>query len=454
MRRFTFAARMGLLDKEALTLLQPDSTVVEIEFVDTYRRLNFGLGTALAFLQARGYSTPEMAVDLAVVSALINAADTRVSRAANSQNGWSREIDVIAPVSDPARWATHADVLSELLRFLSGDYFRFSFRPRPAAFETIVEAPGSLPLDGYDEVSLFSGGLDSLIGAIDLLTEGRRPMLVSHYWDSETSKAQQALLHQLDAKFPTNSPRSLRVRLGFDKHQVSTGELENSQRGRSFLFFSLATMAASALGVRRVVVPENGFIGLNVPLDPLRLGALSTRTTHPHYMAGFNRLLAGLGFGIELFNPFRHMTKGEMVLQCKDRTFLERLLPSSMSCSSPAKARYRGLSPRHCGTCVPCLIRRASVKAGFPGKNDPTPYVADSLTARTLNTAKAEGEHVRSFQLMAAQLASNPGAAASLARIPGPLNHAPAEVGAYVDVFRRGIHEVDVLLQNVRAAPS
>ena len=58
MRRFTFAARFGTLDRAALTLLQPDSTLVEIEFVDTYRRLNFGLGSALAFLQPRGYSTP------------------------------------------------------------------------------------------------------------------------------------------------------------------------------------------------------------------------------------------------------------------------------------------------------------------------------------------------------------------------------------------------------------
>lgn len=453
MRRFTFAARLGPLDNAPLALLQPDSTVVDIEFVDTYRRLNFGLGSALSVLQACGYTTPEKAVDLAIVSALINAADTRVSRAINAQNGWTREIDIVAPVSNPTLWSTQADLLSRLLQFLSGDYFRFSFRARPDGFATIVEPPRTLPLEGHDEVALFSGGLDSLIGAIDLLSDGRQPLLVSHYWDSETSKAQQALLHELGAKFPTNAHRSLRVRLGFDKHQVDTGELENSQRGRSFLFFSLAAMAAAAIGVGRVIVPENGFIGLNVPLDPLRLGALSTRTTHPHYMADFNRLLAGLGFGIELVNPYRHMTKGEMALQCRNKAFLERLLPISMSCSSPAKARYRGLSPRHCGTCVPCLIRRASIDAGFPGVADPTAYVTQSLTARTLNTAKAEGEHVRSFQLMAAQLAENPAAAASLVRIPGPLNDAPAEVGDYLDVFRRGIHEVQALLANVRAAP-
>lgn len=310
-----------------------------------------------------------------------------------------------------------------------------------------------MSLDDYDEVALFSGGLDSLIGAIDLLTAGKRPMLVSHWWDAETSKAQQALLQKLQTRFPTNSPRSLRVRLGFDKHDVSTDETENTQRSRSFLFFALAAVTAVALRAPRAIVPENGLIGLNVPLDPLRLGALSTRTTHPHYMANFNRLLAGLGLPVRLDNPYRHMTKGEMVKRCMDRLLLQALVPISMSCSSPAKARFRGLSPRHCGTCVPCLIRRASLQAGF-GANDPTLYLVPALSAQTLNTIKAEGEHVRSFQLLNAQLNANPSSAASLARIPGPLNDAPAEVDDYVDVLRRGIHEVDALLQNVRAAPS
>jgi 7-cyano-7-deazaguanine synthase in queuosine biosynthesis len=432
--------------------MQPDSTVVQVQFIGAYRRLDFGLGSALDFLRALGRYPSETAVDLAILAGLINAADTRISRAANAQNGWSREIDLVIPVSDPALWAVQGELLSATLKFLTGDFWRVTFRDRPAGFEAIAEPPKTLPLDSYDAVALFSGGLDSLIGAIDLLTAGKRPMLVSHWWDAETSKAQRALLHKFETRFPTNSPRSLRVRLGFDKHEVRTDEIENSQRGRSFLFFSLAAMTAVSLSTPHVIVPENGLIGLNVPLDPLRLGALSTRTTHPHYMANFNRLLGGLGLPVQLENPYRHMTKGEMVKRCKDRQFLQALVPLSMSCSSPAKARYRGLSPRHCGTCVPCLIRRASLKAGFAA-NDPTLYLVPDLTARTLNTARAEGEHVRSFQFMAAQLNANPSWAASLARTPGPLNDAPTEVDDYVDVLRRGFYEMDALLRNVQAAP-
>ena len=47
---------------------------------------------------------------------------------------------------------------------------------------------------------------------------------------------------------------------------------ESTTRGRSFLFFALAALAASGLGGQPVIyVPENGLISLNVPLDPLRV---------------------------------------------------------------------------------------------------------------------------------------------------------------------------------------
>src|SRR5690606_1731714 len=146
--------------------------------------------------------------------------------------------------------------------------WRLFFRARPERMSSAVAPTEALPLDGLDEVCLFSGGLDSLIGAIDLLRDGRRPLLVSHYWDAETAKAQTYLLDRVRRRFPTPEPRSLRVRLGFDHNHLDTGEVEDTQRGRSFLFFALASVAASALQKPTTVnVPENGLIALNVPLD-------------------------------------------------------------------------------------------------------------------------------------------------------------------------------------------
>ena len=164
------------------------------------------------------------------------------------------------------------------------------------------------------------------------------------------------------------------------------------------------------------------------------------------------RLTDAVGLSVSFSNPYRHMTKGEMVSRCADGAFLRTVVSNSMSCSSPAKARYKRLSPRHCGYCVPCLIRRASLKAGL-GVKDPTLYTVENLLADTLATDRAEGEHVRSFQLMAKRIKKAPGLAKILVHKPGPLVDAPDEITDYADVFRRGVLEVGKLLQDVKARP-
>lgn len=454
MRRFSLVGRLGPDDKTRARIVQKDSAVYEIDFLNADRRLDFGIGHALDQLSALGLTPSEPAVDLVLVAALVNAGDTRVSRAINAQDGWTREIDLYVPVSDPVRWSALSHRVEALLKFLTGDRWRLFFRARTKRMSSIVPKTEKLPLDGLDDVCLFSGGLDSLIGVLDLLNGGRRPLLVSHYWDAETSKAQSYLLDRLQRRSPSPEIRSMRVRLGFDHNHLDTGEVEDTQRGRSFLFFALASLAASAFGKpTKVNVPENGLIALNVPLDPLRFGALSTRTAHPYFIAGVNGLLQEIGIEATLVNEYRHRTKGEMVKSCADRDFLKREVGNSMSCSSPAKARYKKLSPRHCGYCVPCLIRRASLKEGL-GAPDPTLYTVHDLVAQTLFTDKSEGENVRSFQLMARRLEKRPELAGILVHKPGPLTDAPSEVGAYADVFRRGVLEVAELLDGVTAEPS
>ncbi|POF33910.1 Qat anti-phage system QueC-like protein QatC [Roseibium marinum] len=453
MRRFSLIGRLGPDDKRKVNLVQSDSDVFEIDFLDGDLRMGFGIGHALDQLASLGLLPSERAIDLVVLAALVNAGDTRVSRKLNAQDGWTREIDLYIPVSTSAAWTASARSIESMLRFLSGDRWRVFFRDRTKRTRTLAVAPKRLAIDELTKVSLLSGGLDSLIGAVDLLSGGERPLFVSHYWDSETAKAQAYILNQLETRFGKEAFKSLRVRLGFDKHHLVTGETENTQRGRSFLFYSLATLAASAIvGQTTVDIPENGLIALNVPLDPLRFGALSTRTAHPHFIASMQRLIDALALDVELNNPYRHMTKGEMVANCADKPFLEKIVANSMSCSSPAKARYKKLSPRHCGYCVPCLIRRASLEVGLDG-DDETLYTVENLKGHILASDQPEGEHVRSFQLMAKRIKAKPGLAKILVHKPGPLHDETDEIPDYADVFRRGVLEVAELLKGVRARP-
>jgi len=225
---------------------------------------------------------------------------------------------------------------------------------------------------------------------------------VSHYWDGITSTHQVYCAEVLKRRFLGTTLHHIRARVGFPTDTVEHSAVEDTLRGRSFLFFALAVMTADAIGGDMVVhVPENGLVSLNVPLDPLRLGALSTRTTHPFYMARFGDLLKGLGLRVRLENPYAFMTKGEMAKRCADVPFLRKEAKHTMSCSSPGSRRYdpdpSQRTPKHCGRCVPCLIRRAAILEGWG--TDDTPYRIPDLQAQVLDTNKAEGEHVRSFQL-------------------------------------------------------
>src|SRR5207248_2601889 len=117
--------------------------------------------------------------------------------------------------------------------------------------------------------------------------------------------------------YNSSSVQRLRVRLGFPRDLVKDVGAEDSTRGRSFLFFALGAFAGSGFGKKFTVrCPENGFIALNVPLDQLRVGALSTRTTHPFYIELWNELLTILDIPGKVDNPYWSRTKGEMVTAC------------------------------------------------------------------------------------------------------------------------------------------
>ncbi len=85
----------------------------------------------------------------------------------------------MAPVSDTALWQGAAPVLQRMLRFLTGDHWEAVFRDRPQGFASIsTPALPNVDAPEFDGVSLFLGGLDSLIGALDTVADRARPLFV------------------------------------------------------------------------------------------------------------------------------------------------------------------------------------------------------------------------------------------------------------------------------------
>lgn len=455
MRRHLITGRYGPADRMQMPI--GDGEVeTQLDLVVGERGLNHGIGRALADLSRLGVFPSEIGVDLLVLAAHVHAADTRVSRDSEAQDGWTRELRLIVPVSEPDRWRAASPIFVRLLNFLTGDRWALGFRARPRDFACVAPvAPARLIGAPFDDLALFSGGLDSLIGGIDALEGGRTPLFISHAGEGATSDAQSTIFEALKANYRGRAFDRLRLWMAFPDGFVNASAAENTTRGRSFLFFALGVFAGTGLeGTFTLKVPENGLIAVNVPLDPLRLGALSTRTTHPFYIARWNDALNALGIAGRIENPYWDRTKGEMVEHCSNPALLRQLTPSSLSCASPTKGRWQGHGTQHCGYCLPCLIRRAALLKGLYPDTDPTVYTVPDLTAHALDTRQSEGVQVRSFQLAIDRLRARPALAPMLIHKPGPLlDESPPRQAALADVYRRGLEEVGALLLGVRTIP-
>ncbi len=455
MRRHAILGRFGPRDKETVPPM-PDEVVTTFDLVSSNRRFGFGIGPAIEDLWRIDVCPLEIGLDLLILAAHVWAADTRISRETESQDSWTRELRIIVPVSDPRRWVGAAPALKRMLDFLTGDRWALEFRPRPEGFASLLprqsKATGK-PL--FNDVALFSGGLDSLIGAIDALEAGSVPLLISHASDGPTSDAQNTCFQYLTRHYSKLPLSRLRVWMSFPNGLVKGVKPESTTRGRSFLFFAIAVFAGTGLGTSFTLrAPENGFIALNVPLDPLRLGSQSTHTMHPFYLARWSEFLRMLGIPGRIENPYWHKTKGDMIADCQNPGLLRKLIPFSLSCSSPSKGRWLGHSVEHCGYCLPCLVRRAALEQALGRGSDPTHYTISDLSAQVLDTRLAQGQLVRSMQFAIQRLRANPELARFLIYKPGPLSDEPPEnLPLLTAVYQHGIEEIATLLRDAQTRP-
>ncbi len=444
--RYGIITSLHVNDKEDLSV-RPDHEIKYLHVCVGADQVADGVDLTgiLEQVAKQGVELNALAFDLLVIAVSAFSADLRISRAKNAEDGFSREIDLYVPVSDAARWSNAAQLLSRMLGFLSGDIWRLYFRSSTAS-SSLPDVDERAEAE-FDKVCLFSGGLDSYVGAIDLFSVDERPVLVSHYTDGSASRPQKACHAQLENKF--GAVRRLAAYLPVASTAVA-GERENTQRTRSLLFLALATLVAAGNTRRRtkIVVPENGLIALNVPLDPLRIGALSTHTTHPFFLGRFSELLRTLDFDITLVNPYEFDTKGEMLENCRDRKLLVSAAFETVSCSHYTQGRWAGAKPGHCGYCVPCIIRRASFKAALI--KDLTPYRVGDLKSQELKAYLAKGRDIRSFKVAAKRLNKNPEISSILVHKAGPLFDRIADLEGFADVYRRGIAEVERLLKTVK----
>ena len=417
--------------------------------------LRYGMGAAIRSLAKLGVYPSEIGVDVLVLAAMVHATDTRVNRVQTSQDAWTRELGIGVPVSDPDRWTAARPIVEKMLRFLTGDHWTVAFRRRPEGLADFVRRPvAGLHDHVFDRVALFSGGLDSLIGAIDRLEQGSFPLFISHGGEGAVSRPQRDLFMDIASAYSRGNRQPSRIRVGMTfGEEVAPGiGREDTTRGRSFLFIALAAMAGSGL-VRQfsLDVPENGLIAINVPLDPVRLGSLSTRTTHPYYLHRWDELMAVVGIDGRIVNPYWDKTKGEMMEECSNPDLLRKTAAASLSCAHPSAGRWdKSAAGRHahCGHCVPCIIRQAAFERAWGRGSDATGYRVE-IHGNRLNTLAADGRQIRAFQYAVARLQDRADLARLFVHKSGPLLEDLERLDGLAGVYLRGMKEVGALLRDV-----
>jgi hypothetical protein len=124
---------------------------------------------------------PDLLIDLVEIASYVYSADQATSRGGDAQAGmgsdWRRSFRFVIPVRNPDHWnsGTVVDSLCDTLSFLSDDDYEFEFvgSTAPVPFEAYLEFSGDKASSfRAREVVLFSGGLDSLAGVVEELSEG------------------------------------------------------------------------------------------------------------------------------------------------------------------------------------------------------------------------------------------------------------------------------------------
>lgn len=328
--------------------------------------------------------------DLIEIASLVYAADCAIGRGTGwdyktNRESWSRQFHFVIPVRDINFWNSEEINASirKILAHLSSDEYSFEFIKyvNKDNIKLYFDKTGQNPSDfsGINRVALFSGGLDSLSGAIDCLSKQENVILVGHKPASLIKKQQEALFNALNNRF---SPKSYYIPIVINKAKYLGRE--HTQRTRSFLYASIASVVSNISNCSTISFFENGVTSLNLPIADEVIQSRASRTTHPLFFHNYNLFLNKFSINnASINNPFHLKTKRDIVELIVSNNCGE-LIAKSRSCSHSMNLSS---NQKHCGFCGQCIDRRlALLSANIEHFDDPTDYYHFTFTEPRTDT--------------------------------------------------------------------
>ncbi len=273
-------------------------------------------------------------------------------------HSWSRDIDLHIKVRDLKFWEKDEvrKKLDETLSFMTGDWnwnFKFYQHSGEIEYELFGDETFVIESEKETNVVLFSGGLDSLSGIIELLrTTDNQLCLVSHQsGNPSVGKVQNDLFDEIKMLYPG--------RCYHYKYECSLRgqqSADETQRTRSFLFNSIAYTLASTYKLNENILFENAITSFNIAETQDMINSRSSRTTHPKTLGLMSELMTMIHESeYKIKNRFYDKTKADVIAVLK-RYGHEKMLDIAVSCSGSRNKKNKHTT--HCGICSQCIDRR------------------------------------------------------------------------------------------------
>ena len=307
---------------------------------------------------------PPRILDLLQIAAYVFCADRLINRGKRTSinnDAWARSFNFHIPVLDIDFWSDKkvSMKLGETLKFMTGDrQYQFSFKKakichiKDEAVQLSLFSNEYVTIDEAEktDVMLFSGGLDSLAGAIQRLNDypDRKICLVSHKSNHTTTHTQNIIVKYLQGQYGNRT-----TQYGFECHnKKNTPSRDETQRTRMFLFSSIAFAICNCYKKEAFFVYENGITSINLPKQVDVINARASRTTHPKTIGLLREFFNLFDSNFDIKTPYYNKTKTD-IFEVVRTYHEENLISSSVSCSHTRNKPQT----THCGCCSQCIDR-------------------------------------------------------------------------------------------------
>lgn len=262
----------------------------------------------------------------------------------NNKNKLSIEV----PVYNYDVFCKCKEKLEYLIKFMTnGEIWNINFKKYT---EKKYIDTGKLPLPPvikYNSVTLLSGGLDALAGTV-FEKENKTIYVTFNTNDIEGSNASKIYNKLIDVSINSHV---------YVKKKKFDLEEQYTERTRSLMFIGCCLIFCDFYKINTIKIYENGIMSLNPKFNFSRR---VTKTTNQKTLFLINQLFKEIGINIHIENPFKYMTKSD-VISVMPSQYYDIILNDTRTCSkNPGIPHFSNKKDGnfHCGVCIACILRQ------------------------------------------------------------------------------------------------